>query len=68
MLKNDPIPTLTPDLVLDRFEDYPEEVLECAWNPALEQLLRLRRSGQKTMEPQRLYAYPPEPLTPTYRP
>jgi hypothetical protein len=65
MLKNDPIPTLTQDLILDRFDDYPEEVLECEWNPALEQLLQLRRRGYQTIEPQRLYAYPPELLTPT---
>ncbi|MEJ2692216.1 MAG: hypothetical protein P8166_03940 [Candidatus Thiodiazotropha sp.] len=63
MSKHDPIPTLTPDLVLDRFEDYPEEVLECEWNPVLEQLIRLRRRGHETTEPQPLYAYPPEPLT-----
>ncbi len=26
----------------DRLDEYPDEVLECEWNPALEQVLRLR--------------------------
>ena len=56
MPKSDAIPTLTPDLELDRFDGYPEEVLECEWNPVLEQVLRLRGRRPAPRDPQRLYA------------
>lgn len=56
MPKHDAIPTLTPELVLDRYEGYPEEVLECEWNPALDQVLRLRRHRRKPAVSLSLYA------------
>ncbi len=64
MMKHDPIPTLTPEQVLDRYEDYPEEVLECEWNPALQQVLRLRQHQPRSAQPQQLYAEPAD--WPTY--
>jgi hypothetical protein len=57
MLKHqDPIPTLTAELVVDPFEDYPEEVLESEWNPVLTQVSRLRQQRRKPAKPQLLYA------------
>ncbi len=61
MSHHDSIPTLTPDLVLDRYDGYPEEVLECEWNPALNQVLRLRQHRQKSALPKPLTAKHPAP-------
>ena len=58
MSKHDAIPTLAPELVLDRYDDYPEEVLECEWNPVLEQVFRLRKHEPTPADPQRLHAEP----------
>jgi hypothetical protein len=66
MLKHDTIPTLTPELEVDLFEDYPEEVLVCEWNPALEQVIRLRKHRLEPAEHQWLYAYQPDLPTITY--
>lgn len=62
MLKHDSTPTLAPELELDLFDDYPDEVLECEWNPALAQVLQLRKQRLEYAyaEPQLLYADPPD--------
>lgn len=57
MAKHDPIATLTPDMVLDSYDGYPEEVLACEWNPALNQVLRLRKSRRKPAAVQPLFAH-----------
>lgn len=65
MLNQDPIPTLTPELVLDPLDDYPEQVLECEWNPALEQVLRLRKKRRIPGTGPALYAEPPAARSPS---
>ena len=59
MPRHDSIPTLTPELVLDRYEGYPDQVLECEWNPALNEVLRLRQQRLKSAIPLTLIASPP---------
>jgi hypothetical protein len=60
MSNHDSIPTLTPDLVLEQYAGYPEEVLESEWNPALNQVLRLRQHKQKRAIAQPLSAKQPD--------
>jgi hypothetical protein len=60
MMKHDAIPMLTPELVFDPYDDYPEEVLECEWNPALEQVIRLRQQRRSPTQLQLVYAEPAE--------
>lgn len=64
MSTHDSTPTLPPELELDLFAGYPEEVLECEWNPALQEVLRLRERRRGYTEPQSLHAdaYPPDPM------
>ena len=57
MAKHDSIATLTPDLVLDSYDGYPEEVLACEWNPALNQVLRLRKARRKPAVAKPLFAH-----------
>ncbi len=58
MMKHDAIPTLTPELVSDPYDDYPKEVLECEWNPALQQVLRLRQHRLRPAQLELVYAEP----------
>jgi len=64
MSTHDSTPTLPPELELDLFDSYPEEVLECEWNPALQEVLRLRarRLGYAEPQPLHAYPYPPDPM------
>ncbi len=62
MMKQDSIPTLTSELMQDSLDEYPDEVLECEWNPALEQVLRLRLNRKESVTHLFLNTEPPELL------
>ncbi len=60
MMKQDSIPMLTPERVSDPLEKYPDEVLKCEWNPALEQVIRLREKRSQPAANRFLSIEPPD--------